>query len=97
MSLKKGFASALRQIRTSRNLTQEDFAEVSSRTYLSSLERAMKSPTLDKVEELSSVLGVHPITLLALAYCYSEKIDLESLYATVSSEMHVLADLSKKV
>jgi transcriptional regulator with XRE-family HTH domain len=92
MSLREGFASALRQIRTSRNLTQEDFGEVSSRTYLSSLERAMKSPTLDKVEELASVLKVHPITLLALAYCHSQKVDLEGLYATVSDEMRRLAD-----
>jgi transcriptional regulator with XRE-family HTH domain len=97
MSLRKGLASALRQIRTSRNLTQEDFAEVSSRTYLSSLERAMKSPTLDKVEELCSVLEVHPITLLALAYCHSEKIDLENLYATVSSEMRIIANSGEDV
>lgn len=41
---------------------------VSSRTYLSSLERGMKSPTLDKVQELADTLKVHPLTLLALAY-----------------------------
>jgi transcriptional regulator with XRE-family HTH domain len=92
MSVRQGLALALRQIRTTRDLTQEDFAEVSSRTYLSSLERALKSPTLDKIEELSSVLEVHPITLLSLAYCYSQKVDLESLYALVSEEMEELVE-----
>jgi transcriptional regulator with XRE-family HTH domain len=39
-----------------------------SRTYLSSLERGLKSPTIDKLEQLASVLGVHPLSLLAMAY-----------------------------
>jgi transcriptional regulator with XRE-family HTH domain len=38
------------------------------RTYLSSLERGIKSPTIDKIEQLASVLGVYPVTLLAMAY-----------------------------
>jgi transcriptional regulator with XRE-family HTH domain len=41
---------------------------VSSRTYLSSLEQGMKSPTISKVEELASVMGTPPLSLLALAY-----------------------------
>lgn len=92
MNVRKGFASALRQIRNSKNLTQEDFSNVSSRTYLSSLERAMKSPTLDKVDELASVLEIHPATLMMLAYCHAEKIELDRLYLQVSSEMKELAE-----
>ena len=87
MSVRKGFASALRQIRVSKNMTQEDFSEVSSRTYLSSLERAMKSPTLDKVEALAHVMQIHPVTLLMLAYCNAEKIDIDTLYSQVSREI----------
>jgi len=79
MTLRKGFAKALRIVRKHKNLTQEDFSEVSSRTYLSTLERGMKSPTLDKVEDLASVLGIHPATLLLLAYSKSEKIAIEQL------------------
>jgi len=41
---------------------------VSSRTYMSSLERGLKSPTLSKVAELCEVMDVHPLTLLTLAY-----------------------------
>lgn len=41
---------------------------VSSRTYLSSLERELKTPTLSKVTESSKVMGVPPLTPLTLAY-----------------------------
>lgn len=41
---------------------------VSSRTYVSTLERGRKSPTLHKVDALAQVLGIHPLTLLTLAY-----------------------------
>lgn len=68
MELKKAFGTALRDLRVSRKLTQEDFSQVSSRTYLSTLERGIKSPTLEKIDELASVMGVHPLTLLTRCY-----------------------------
>lgn len=72
MALLKRFGAGLRQARESRGLTQEDFSLVSSRTYLSSLERGLKSPTISKLEALASVIGVHPLALLALAYLPSD-------------------------
>jgi hypothetical protein len=42
------FWVALKSPRKSKVLTQEDFSAVSSRTYLSTLERALKSSTLEK-------------------------------------------------
>lgn len=68
MMIRTGFGEALRIVRLHRGLTQEDFALVSSRTYVSSLERGHKSPTIDKVIQLSSVMQIHPIVLLALAH-----------------------------
>ncbi|MFC7411751.1 helix-turn-helix domain-containing protein [Hydrogenophaga atypica] len=62
------FGAALKAVRTLKRLTQEDFGELSSRTYVSTLERGLKSPTLSKIDELAEVLGVHPLTLLTLAY-----------------------------
>jgi len=78
MKLREGFAAALRETRKHQELTQEDFSNVSSRTYLSTLERGIKSPTLDKLEEIASVIGIHPVTLVAIAYCKVEKVDLET-------------------
>lgn len=68
MNINQAFGQALREIRKSKNLSQEDFSLVSSRTYISSLERGIKSPTLEKIEEICSTLKVHPLDLLKLAY-----------------------------
>ncbi|MFO1305608.1 MAG: helix-turn-helix transcriptional regulator [Burkholderiales bacterium] len=62
------FGQALRRARKARGMTQEDFATMSSRTYVSMLERGERSPTLAKINELSAALKIHPLTLLALAY-----------------------------
>lgn len=68
MTLKNSFPAALKAVRKARGLSQEAFSDVSSRTYMSSLERGLKSPTLSKVAELCEVMDVHPLTLLTLAY-----------------------------
>jgi transcriptional regulator with XRE-family HTH domain len=68
MTSKNSFPAALKIVRKARGLSQEAFSDVSSRTYMSSLERGLKSPTLSKVAELCEVMEVHPLTLLTLAY-----------------------------
>lgn len=68
---------ALRFVRSTVGLSQEEFGIVSSRTYVSSVERGLKSPTLGKIEQLAEVLGVHTLTLLVLAYM--NKTDSKSL------------------
>ena len=68
MTSKNSFPAALKTVRKARGLSQEAFSDVSSRTYMSSLERGLKSPTLSKVVELCEVMDVHPLTLLTLAY-----------------------------
>ena len=73
MSNKKAFGIALKKARTSKKLTQEAFSEVSSRTYISSVERGLKSITLEKLEDISSVLNIHPLTLMFLAYINSNQ------------------------
>ena len=90
MAAKNSFALALRKVRDSRGLSQEAFSDVSSRTYLSSLERNLKSPTLRKVDDLCSVLDIHPLTLLALSYLGNRAADLEPLLARIRRELTVL-------
>ena len=58
----------MRLARKAKGLSQEDFGGPSSRTYVSTLERGLKSPTLNKIEALAEVIGVHPLTLLLLSY-----------------------------
>jgi len=62
------FGQALKQCRKFRGKTQEDFGEVSSRTYISQIERGVSAPTLKKIEMLAKELELEPATLVALCY-----------------------------
>lgn len=87
MRLLKRFGAGLQRARKTRGLTQEDFSEVSSRTYLSSLERGMKSPTISKLEEIASIIGIHPLSLLALAYLPATQDQRKELCERVTAEL----------
>jgi len=70
MSYRKALGRAIKDIRKAKGLTQEDFSTVSSQTYLSTLERGLKSPTVDMLEVLAERMGVHIVSILTLAYMY---------------------------
>lgn len=88
MDIRHAFGTALQRCRKAHGLSQEDFSEISSRTYLSSLERGLKSPTLAKIEELANVLDVHPLTLLAECYrLRDDQADVDALLERVRAEI----------
>jgi len=87
MPAKRSFPTALRAVRKARGLSQEAFSDVSSRTYMSSLERGLKSPTLNKLDELCGVLDIHPLTLLTLAYAGSSGSNADKMLARVRAEL----------
>jgi transcriptional regulator with XRE-family HTH domain len=89
MATKNSLAAALKTVRKARGLSQEAFSDVSSRTYMSSLERDLKSPTLNKLAELCDVMEIHPLTLLTLAYG-GDGTGVDALIARVKSEIAVL-------
>ena len=83
------FGRALRHVRVERKLAQEQFDLISSRTYISALERGLKVPTLPKVASIAEVLGVHPLTLIALSFvdpAVAGADDLQRLLQRVQSE-----------
>ena len=86
-AFKPSLPDALRRIRKERGLSQEAFSDVSSRTYLSSLERGLKSPTLNKIEDVCAVLDVHPLTLLVLAYAGSDPKKVHELMDRIAREV----------
>ena len=73
-------------------MSQEAFSDVSSRTYMSSLERNLKSPTLNKLGELCEVMEIHPLTLLTLAYAGGGSLKADKLLAQVRQELNALSD-----
>lgn len=94
MAAGNSLAKALKTVRKARGLSQEAFSDVSSRTYMSTLERDLKSPTLNKLAELCEVMQVHPLTLLTLAYADGDERKVAHLLANVQQE---LASLLPKV
>ncbi|NYT80332.1 helix-turn-helix transcriptional regulator [Alcaligenaceae bacterium] len=90
MAQEHNLGQAIKTVRAARGLSQEAFSDVSSRTYLSTLERGLKSPTLNKLAELCEVMDVHPLTLLTLAYA-GEGDDAERLLARVRQDLDVLS------
>ena len=61
---------------------------ISSRTYVSSLERGLKAPTLNKIDELAEVMDFHPLTLLTLSYLMNSKDgSAEALFRKVANEI----------
>ncbi|WP_050455712.1 helix-turn-helix domain-containing protein [Candidatus Burkholderia verschuerenii] len=87
MAATDALATAIRTIRKARGLSQEAFSDVSSRTYMSLLERNLKNPTLHKLSELCEVMEVHPLTLLTLAYAGDSTREAEALLAQVRQEL----------
>jgi transcriptional regulator with XRE-family HTH domain len=56
----------LRALRTARDLSQEEFADVLRvhRTYMGGIERGERNLSLRKVERLAAQLDIEPLTLL---------------------------------
>ncbi len=90
MSLKNAFAAVLKAMRAGKGLTQRNLAEVSSRTYVSKLERAQSSPTLEMITALSGQLGVNPLTLVAITLCTESGQSVNALLRRAQEELEKL-------
>ena len=90
MAAAYSLAKALKTVRKARGLSQEAFSDVSSRTYMSTLERGLKSPTISKLDELCEVMEVHPLTLLTLAYAGDSTRKAAQLLAQVLQELEAV-------
>jgi len=91
MSLKTAFAAVLKAMRGARGLSQKNLAEVSSRTYVSKLERAQSSPTLEMMHTLSPPLKLSPLTLVAITIATETGESIRSLINRIEDEANELA------
>lgn len=87
MTTKKDFGAALRNIRIQKHLPQESLGP--SQSFISSIERGIRSPTLQKVEQLAVLLEINPLTLLAFAYLEEDQ-TVDDLLITVREELRSL-------
>jgi transcriptional regulator with XRE-family HTH domain len=72
MPTKKALGEAFRLVRKTAGLSQDDFMLCSSRTFVSAIERGRKSPTVDKLSQLSEFMGTDPAVILLLASMLDE-------------------------
>ena len=58
MTIRQIFARNLKNLRNAKGLSQEELAHLADldRTYISSLERCIYSPTIDVVDQIATVL-----------------------------------------
>ncbi|WP_018605546.1 helix-turn-helix domain-containing protein [Uliginosibacterium gangwonense] len=87
MDIRQALGQAIRLVRKQKGLTQEEFDEVSSRTYMSTLERGLKSPTIDKLGEIAGVMGISPAALVCLAYAIQRQDNKTELLEEVALEV----------
>lgn len=66
MELKQALGKAIKELRLSSDLSQESVG--ASQSYISDVERGIKSPSVIKLAELAENMGVHPLTILAKSY-----------------------------
>ncbi len=90
MELKKAFGKVVRWYRTRNALSQEDFSDISGRTYISTLERGIHSPTIERLEALAPLLNIHPITLLVCTYAQKDGVSPEALLQRVREEIDIM-------
>lgn len=66
LELNKALGQALRELRLSKELSQEHVG--ASQSYVSDVERGLKTLSLEKLDEFASSIGVHPISIIAKCY-----------------------------
>jgi transcriptional regulator with XRE-family HTH domain len=87
MTTKKEFGAALRDIRIQKQLPQESLGP--SQSFISAVERGIRSPTLQKVEQLATHLDISVVTLLAYAYLRQDQ-TADDLLSAVRRELRGL-------
>ncbi|PXX58239.1 Helix-turn-helix [Pseudomonas sp. LAMO17WK12:I10] len=86
MELKYAFGQALRELRMSKDLSQESIG--ASQSYVSDVERGLKTPSIEKLDEFASTIGIHPVTILAKSYLVKDRsLSPEDLMALVRKEL----------
>lgn len=87
MERKLAFGSALKEVRVQKEIAQEQLG--ASQSFISTVERGIRSPTIEKMEEFAERLGVNPATLIVLMQVGQEG-DVDALLAKIRDEIRAL-------
>ncbi|WP_160106552.1 helix-turn-helix domain-containing protein [Pseudomonas izuensis] len=88
--LNEAFGQALRDLRLKANLAQVDFPPKVSREHVSLLERGLRSPSLETIDNLAEVMGISPLALVLQCYLYRDQSQsIETLIGKALSEVRM--------
>lgn len=91
MELREAFGQAVRQVRKERGGQQE--AVGPSQSYISDVERGLKSPSLAKIEDIATALGVDVLTLVARAVLLQHPdLCVQDLLAKLQNDLSTVAE-----
>jgi len=90
VELKSAVGTVLRWLRVKQGQTQEDFSTLSSRTYISTLERGLYAPTIEKLDDIAAVLGMPLITLMVGSYALKNNRSVAKVLEDVIGEIERL-------
>lgn len=86
MDSKQAVGMALKILRSNRGIAQEQLAP--SQSYVSDVERGLKSPSVEKLIELSAHIGVDPATVLIKSrLLQNPEMSKEMLLSQISKEL----------
>jgi transcriptional regulator with XRE-family HTH domain len=91
MPSKKSVGLALRLARRKTEMSQDDFTDVSSRTFVSSIERGLKSPTVQKLSELAGAMQLDAAVVVLVASLLEEDDPEEGLQRICAEAWEVLS------
>lgn len=94
LDIDEAFGAVLRELREHRGLNQDAFGTAASRQYIGRLEKGEHSPTLERIEQIASVLEVDAAVLILWAY---DRASEKSVGATGEQANQTLAKLVEEL
>ncbi len=88
MKLRLAVGAVLRALRSKEGRTQESLLDATSRPYLMGLEHGKSNISLEKLELISTGLGISPLTFLTLALSTSRGQSTTDLLAQTQAELN---------
>ncbi|WP_460091706.1 helix-turn-helix domain-containing protein [Pseudomonas sp. S2_E02] len=86
--LNDAFAQALRDMRHRADLAQTDFPPKVSREHISLMERGIRSPSLNTIDDLAEVMGISPLALVLQCYLHRDpNTSFDSLISKAAREI----------
>ncbi len=84
--LKRAMGASMKLYRLKKNIPQENLGP--SQPYISTLEAGRGNASIDKIEQMAGVLGVHPVSIILAGYLSSgDDVTTDQLLERIRNEL----------